>query len=71
MPLDRRFADWVVGFRKHMSWTQRDLGARVGRDRVTIARWESCVTYPDAITRIYLNNIAHEEGYDAVPRKWS
>jgi transcriptional regulator with XRE-family HTH domain len=69
-PIDRRFAAWVVGFRKHQGWTQRDLAAAVGRDRVTVARWEGCAAYPDAATRMLLNTLAKDEGYASVPRRW-
>ena len=62
-PIVRRFADWVFGFRQHMSWTQADLGAAVGLGRVTISRWENAHTYPDAPTRMRLNQLAREEGY--------
>lgn len=70
MPIDRRLAEWVFGFRKHMSWSQRDLGAAIGVHRVTVARWESASTYPPSLVRIRLNEIARGEGYDAVPRKY-
>ena len=69
-PIDTRFAEWVRGFRAHMTWSQRDLGAAVGRDRVTVARWEAGRVYPDAPTRMLLNDLAKDEGYDPVPRRW-
>jgi transcriptional regulator with XRE-family HTH domain len=53
-----------------MNWTQRDLGAAVGVDRVTVSRWENCATYPDSLIRIHLNDLARLEGYDAVPRRY-
>jgi transcriptional regulator with XRE-family HTH domain len=71
MPIDRRFITWLEGLLVHMGWTHRDLGAAVGRDRVTVSRWINGHTYPDRDTRMRLNDLAREEGYDAVPRKWS
>lgn len=64
------FAQWVIGLMKHMGWASRDLGAAMGVDRVTVSRWRNGRTYPDARMRIRLNDLAREEGYDAVPRRW-
>jgi transcriptional regulator with XRE-family HTH domain len=69
-PLDRRFAEWVAGFMRHMHWSAKDLGAAVGVDRVTVSRWKNARTYPDRDMRLRLNDLAREEGYDAVPRRW-
>jgi transcriptional regulator with XRE-family HTH domain len=69
-PIDRRLAEWVFGFRKHMNWSQADLGAAMGKDRVTVSRYENAHTYPDRDTRMRLNDLAREEGFDAVPRRW-
>jgi hypothetical protein len=70
-PIDRRFMEWLAGFLTHMGWSHRDLGAAVGRDRVTVSRWLHGHTYPDAPTRMHLNRLAQEEGYDSVPRRWA
>jgi transcriptional regulator with XRE-family HTH domain len=62
--------DWLGGFLAHMGWTHRDLGAAVGKDRVTVSRWLHGHTYPDRDTRMLLNDLARGEGFDAIPRKW-
>jgi transcriptional regulator with XRE-family HTH domain len=65
-----RFAAWLSGFMEHMGWTAKDVGAALGVDRVTVSRWRNAHTYPDAATRMRLNDLARSEGYDAVPRRW-
>jgi DNA-binding XRE family transcriptional regulator len=70
VPIDDRFALWVRGFREHMGYRQMDLAAALGVHRVSVSRWEASVSYPDSLIRIHLNQLAREEGYEPVPRRW-
>jgi DNA-binding transcriptional regulator YiaG len=66
----RDFARWLRGLRATLGLSQHALAGHVGVSRATVNRWEQGHTYPEYAQRMLLNQLAKENGYEPIPRRW-